>query len=275
MERATYGDGQEDDPIEDLSRFGHGLDSSLGYLLSVTPPRVSIVLPAKNEAERLPAAVERLGPWLDDLGAELVIAVDVGSTDKTAEIAKDLARKDERLRTFISDFSGKGAAVKAGMKHARGAVVVTADADLAVDPSNFGALVERARDGVVAMASRSVAGSKRVGEPFSRFIAGRGFNFVVRALVLPTIKDSQCGFKAFGREAGLELLSRTRSTGWAFDVEFLAHARKAGLELVEVPVTWQYGHGSTVRMLQDAPSVVRELLDIRRRVGRVGRSSQR
>jgi dolichyl-phosphate beta-glucosyltransferase len=241
----------------------------------VTQPRVSVVLPAKNEAERLPGAVERLDPWLDDLGAELVIAVDVGSTDKTTDIANDLSRSDERLRAFLSDFSGKGAAVKAGVEHARGVIVVTADTDLAVDPSNFGALVDRARDGVVAMASRSVAGSHRIGEPLSRFIAGRGFNFVVRTLVLPTIMDSQCGFKAFAREVGLELLSRTRSTGWAFDVEFLAHARKAGIELVEVPVTWQYGHGSTVRMLKDAPSVVRELLDIRRRVGRIGRSSGR
>ena len=238
-------------------------------------PPVSVVLPAKNEAARLAGAVEQLSPWLDLLGAELVIAVDVGSTDNTAEIAVELASKDERLRTLTSDFSGKGAAVKAGVEHARGVVVVTADTDLAVDPSNFGALVDRARDGVVAMASRSVAGSQRVGEPLSRFIAGRGFNFVVRALVLPTIRDSQCGFKAFGREVGLELLSRTRSMGWAFDVEFLAHARKAGLELVEVPVTWQYGHGSAVRMLRDAPSVVRELWGIRRRVGRVGRSGRK
>jgi glycosyltransferase involved in cell wall biosynthesis len=240
----------------------------------VTQPRVSVVLPAKNEAERLPGAVERLDPWLDDLGAELVIAVDVGSTDNTAEIANALSGSDDRLRMFMSDFSGKGAAVKAGVEHARGVIILTADTDLAVDPSNFGALIDRARDGVVALASRSVAGSKRLGEPFSRFVAGRGFNFVVRTLVLPTIRDSQCGFKAFGRESGLELLSRTRSTGWAFDVEFLALARKGGLELVEIPVTWQYGHGSTVRMLQDAPSVIKELLDIRRRVGRVGRSGR-
>jgi dolichyl-phosphate beta-glucosyltransferase len=90
--------------------------------------------------------------------------------------------------------------------------------------------------------------------------------------VLPTIRDSQCGFKAFERQIGMELIGQTRSTGWAFDVEFLALAGRAGREVVEVPVTWEYGHGSTVRMLRDAPDVVGELWSIRRRVGRVRRS---
>jgi hypothetical protein len=147
--------------------------------------------------------------------------------------------------------------------------VLTADTDLAVDPGEFDTIVAVARTGAIGIASRSVAGARRIGEPLPRFVIGRAFNAVSRALVLPGIRDSQCGFKAFPRDVGLELLRAMRSRGWVFDVEFLAMARLRGIDVHEMPVTWRYGHESTVRPLRDAGSVLRELWDVYRRLGRV------
>ena len=197
------------------------------------------------------------------------MSVDPTSTDDTADLAATFAKEDDRFHVVLGEAGGKGAAIRAGVAGAEGSTILTCDADLAVDPSEFSQLVEPATRGFVAIASRSVSGSSRQDEPLLRLIAGRGFNALARVLVLPGIHDSQCGFKAFPRDVGETLLAQTTLDGWVFDVEFLALARRAGVRVQECPVAWQYCHGSTVRVLRDAAGVLRDLWLLRRRLGRV------
>ena len=231
---------------------------------------LSIVVPARQEAARLPDTIDRLLRFLDARGTgELILAVDQASEDGTVAIAQEAEQRDTRVRHTPVHSRGKGHAVIAGAGSATGRVVLIADADLSVDPSQFESLVEPASRGALAIATRNAPGAERLDEPITRFLLGRLFNLVTRSIVLPGVRDSQCGFKAFPREEGLALLRSVRSGGWAFDVEFLAQARRNGLRIREVPVRWRYGHESTLRPLRDAAGIVRELWDIRRRLGRV------
>jgi hypothetical protein len=88
-------------------------------------------------------------------------------------------------------------------------------------------------------------------------------------MILPGVRDTQCGFKAFPRAPFGPIFAGMATEGWCFDVELIANARRAGIRVVEVPVTWRYGHGSKVRLAGDAPGVVRDLLALRKRFGRV------
>jgi dolichyl-phosphate beta-glucosyltransferase len=202
-------------------------------------------------------------------GTELVFVLDSSSEDDTLDVGKGIAERSDAVRLNIVHTKGKGNAVAVGVLEARGDVVLFADADLSVDPSQFELLIAAASQGALAIASRSVPGARRIGEPRSRYMLGRVFNFAVRTLVLPGIRDSQCGFKAFPREALAPVFAELHAEGWCFDVELIARAKQAGVPVVEVPVRWTYGHGSTVNPRGDAPQIVRELLDLRRRYGRV------
>jgi dolichyl-phosphate beta-glucosyltransferase len=238
------------------------------------PPRpaLTVVMPARNEAARLPGAVERVGGFLAAHGsAELVVAADVHSHDGTFAVAEARARAHPAIRAVPVERAGKRNALIVGVEAARGRMILTADTDLAVDPCEFPRLLREAGPRVVVMASRSVAGSRRVGEPIRRYLLGRAFNLVVRAFILPGLKDTQCGFKVFPRDAGLALLRRLSVESWVFDVELLALAGRDGFDLVEVPVTWRYGDPSSVRLVRDVPRVVNDLWKVGRELRRTAR----
>jgi dolichyl-phosphate beta-glucosyltransferase len=242
---------------------------------AATRPLLSVVIPARNEATRLPAAVADICDFLSEHGsAELVVAADEQSRDETVSIADALARRTSGVRSVHVQRTGKCNALIAGVEAARGQLVLTADADLAVDPSQFPLLLREAGPRVVVVASRSVAGSLRIGEPLRRYLLGRTFNLAVRALVLPEFRDTQCGFKVFPRAAGLALLRRLQVHGWVFDVEFLALAFHEGFDVVEAPVTWRYGEASTVRPLRDAPRVAADFWKVSREFRRLERLRQ-
>lgn len=227
-------------------------------------------MPARNEASRLPRAVERVCAFLSEHGsAELIVAADVHSHDGSVTLANELALARPDVRAVRVERTGKRNALIVGVEAARGPLVLTADADLAVDPAQFPLLVGAGGPRAVAMASRSVAGSQRIGEPIRRYVLGRLFNAAVRAFILPGIKDTQCGFKVFPRDPGLDFLQRLQVDSWVFDVEFLAFACRESFDLVEVPVTWRYGHPSSVRVLRDTPRVVRDLWKVGRSLGRL------
>ena len=233
-------------------------------------PALSVVVPARNEAPRLEATLRSLVDALKDAHrAEFVFVLDATSDDETVAIGTRLAEAEPALRLVIVDSKGKGNAVAVGVQAARGEVILLADADLAVDPAQFGSLLGPAAAGALAIASRSVRGSRRMGEPLSRFVAGRLFNVAVRGLILPGVRDTQCGFKAFPRSLA-SVFGRLETQGWCFDVELIARARRAGVEVVEIPVQWRYGHGSKLSVTGDARQIARELLHLRRRLGRVG-----
>jgi glycosyltransferase involved in cell wall biosynthesis len=228
-------------------------------------PFVSIVIPAYNEAERLPATLMQLGQFLraEDYRAEVVV-VDDGSSDDTAGVVERAAAADPLLRLVRAPHRGKGAAVRRGMLEARGAARVMCDADLSMPAYELPKLLAPLAAGAdVALATREGAGARRIGEPELRHLMGRVFNTLVRLFAVPGLHDTQCGFKAFTAASAEALFGRGTIDGFGFDVEVLYLARKRRLRLVEVPIAWYYQASSRVSPVRDTIRMVRDVLRVR------------
>jgi glycosyltransferase involved in cell wall biosynthesis len=241
------------------------------HVFSSSAHDLSIVIPAYDEALRLPRAVRDLRSFLDGyrLSTE-VIVVQNGSRDATLQVAESAATEDPRFRVLdLGQQRGKGLAVRAGILQARGRLVLFCDADFSMPVDQIDRIVNALENGAdVAIASREVRGSQRIGEPPHRHLMGRVFNFVVRALAVPQIEDTQCGFKGFQQAAAKDLFGRQRIDGWAFDVEILMLARRRGYRIAEVPITWVHDAASRVSPTKDTVRMVREILMIRRNLRR-------
>jgi dolichyl-phosphate beta-glucosyltransferase len=206
----------------------------------VSAPRLSVVIPAYNEAGRLPATLERVRAYLDGRAlAYEVLVVDDGSRDATAEAART-ARGPVRLLAHAENH-GKGHAVRSGMLAARGELRLMTDADLSTPIEELARLEAALADGCdVAVGSRAVAGARiEVRQPAYREAMGRLFNRLVQALLLPGLADTQCGFKLFTARAATIAFSACRLDGFCFDVEALYVARLHGLRIAELPVVWR------------------------------------
>jgi dolichyl-phosphate beta-glucosyltransferase len=205
-------------------------------------PVLSIVTPAFNEEASIGRSLRELSAYLDRQGlAWELIVVDDGSSDGTNAIVEQAAAGDRRIRLIRGGRGGKGKAIQRGMLEARGAWRFMADADLAMPPDNL----DRFLDAVatppaphIVIGSREAPGSRRVGEHWLRHLIGRVFNAHVRLFVLPGIMDTQCGFKLFSAEAAEALFPRLTISGFAFDVELLMMARRAGFEIREAGIVW-------------------------------------
>ncbi|MYD37130.1 MAG: glycosyltransferase family 2 protein [Dehalococcoidia bacterium] len=228
-------------------------------------PSLSVVIPAYNEEARLPDALDEVTAYLDAHfpDAELIIASD-GSTDDTEPITQEFAEKSPRLRLLSLPHHGKGHAVKRGMLEAKGAVRLFMDVDLAVPVEAIAPFVEATQNADIVIGSRSVAGAERSGEPLSRRIGGRVVGRATRLILGLSVSDTQCGFKAFRAEVAELLFGVQQVNGFAFDAEILYLARRWGMQVVEMPVTWSYGEMSTVR-LHHGVQTLGELVRIRLR----------
>lgn len=181
-----------------------------------------------------------------------VIVVDDGSDDDTARVASALIAELPHARVLrLPANAGKGAAIRAGVSRARGAVVAFMDADMATDPRDLGRLVAALDDADVAIGSRAHPDSEVFDASASRAIMGRAFNLLSRSTCGFGHRDTQCGFKAFRAPGGRVLFHLSRLNGFAFDVELLLLAQKLGLTVREVPVRWTAIEGSTVRPVRD------------------------
>lgn len=237
---------------------------------------LSLIIPAYNEETRLPGTIAETRSFLDTLPYdwELLIADD-GSTDQTAAIASGAAESDPRVRHLRLQHGGKAVAVRAGIRAARGETVIFTDADLATPIHYVGdahRLLTHGWD--VVIGSREGAGAERQGEPALRHWMGRLYNYVVQAVLLPGVRDTQCGFKAFRRAVALDLFTRSvlypeggrevkgpLVTG--FDVELLYLARKRGYRLKELPVVWTHIAGSKVRPGVDGLLMLKDVIQVR------------
>lgn len=252
-------------------RTSDSIDEALG----VGPVRLSLVIPAYNEAHRLESTLVRSWTYLSGLAAPFeLIVIDDGSNDGTSAVARLFAQDHPGTIVRTISHAGKAAAVRAGMLAAVGEFIAFTDADLATPLENLADFVERAERGAdIVIGSREGSGSHRIGEPWYRHLMGRVFNSMVQRLVLPGIEDTQCGFKLFRRGAAREILRRAllyRDPGvvsgprvTAFDVELLVIARALGLRIVEVPVVWTYGEQSKVNPLRDTLYNARDILSVR------------
>lgn len=218
-------------------------------------PFLSVVVPAFNEEGRIARTISEIMAQIDrfPFDGELVV-VDDGSADRTAPIVEQAARADTRVRLVRAPHAGKGATVRRGMLEARGDWRFLADADLSMPIAELERFLDAAQSsgGDVLVGSREAEGAIRVGEPWARHFVGRVFNWMVKLLVLRGIDDTQCGFKLFSARAADTLFPLQRLDGFGFDVEILFLARRAGLAIREVPLTWVYGRDSKVSVASGA-----------------------
>jgi dolichyl-phosphate beta-glucosyltransferase len=220
---------------------------------------MTIVLPAYNEAARIGPALDELFAYLGSQPTDLpasgvprvdVLVVDDGSTDGTADVVRARPEAvDGRLRVKTVPHAGKGAAVRAGMRAADGDLVIFADADMATPPEELPKLVTALESADVALGSRIQpdGSDMRASQPSYRRFLGGVFHLLASIWVVGDVKDTQCGFKGFTREAAQDLFARQRVTSIVFDVELIHLARRRGYRLAVVPIRWHDVRGSRMR----------------------------
>jgi glycosyltransferase involved in cell wall biosynthesis len=225
---------------------------------------LSIIIPAYNEAKRLPASLVKVREYLSASPWEFaeVVVVDDGSTDDTVQVARDAG-----VRVLQNPGNrGKGYSVKHGMLEAKGEWALFTDADLSSPIGEVEKLWSAAeRDGAqIAVGSRAVDRSLvGVRQPMLREGVGRVFNVAMRLVTGLDFKDTQCGFKLVQTSAGREVFSRQQLDGFGFDVEVLFIAGRLGLRAVEVPVRWDNVEGTKVSLLSGFGAFL-DLLRVRR-----------
>jgi dolichyl-phosphate beta-glucosyltransferase len=194
-----------------------------------------------------------------------LIVVDDGSTDRSRALMTAAAATQPRIRVIESASNrGKGHAVRLGVLASRGRQVLVCDADLATPIEEVEPLVNALSQGYpVAIGSRAGPTSKIViHQSRLRETAGRLGNRLIRAVAVPGIADTQCGFKLFEGDAARAVFARARLDGWGFDFEILHLCGRFGWPIAEVPVRWAHQPDSKIRPL-DYLRVLDELLYVR------------
>lgn len=234
-------------------------------------PALSIVVPAFNEERRLPDSLGLVAAYVASgrpPSPVEVIVVDDGSSDGTVAAAEEAARRcGLAVRVLRHPANrGKGAAVRTGALAAGGRLVLVTDADLSTPIEELDKLLSAGT--AVAIGSRGVDASLvKERQPLYRVAMGKLFNLLVRLLAVGGIRDTQCGFKLFSREAAQEVFSRATVDRFAWDVEALLLARRLGYAIAEVPVLWFHKEDSRVSLGGGAQAYL-ELFRIRRAVAR-------
>jgi glycosyltransferase involved in cell wall biosynthesis len=213
-------------------------------------PEVTVIIPVFNDHHSLEIAIPRSVELLSHItnGFELVIAED-GSTDGSAELVRSCEQLDPRIHLLHSDERlGRGKALTRAIYQSKGKIVCYYDVDLATDMQHLPELIGAIREGAdIATGSRLMPGSDIV-RTGSREIASRSYNFLVRLFLGSRCYDHQCGFKAFNKKSLLSVLPAIRSNHWFWDTELLVRSQLNGCRLVEFPVRWRAGKGTTVKM---------------------------
>lgn len=229
----------------------------------MTPqPELSVIIPAYNEEDRLPQALERTSSYLRTLPfASEVIVVDDGSTDRTSQVVAGLAKEIPNLSLVSNDRNrGKGFSVRQGMLAARGRIALFTDADLSAPIEEMQKLLAALESADIAMGSRAVDRSLiEIHQSRWRELAGILFNWILRLLTGLPFQDTQCGFKAFAMPESRIIFEQQRIYDFGFDPEILFLAKRHGLRAVEIPVRWSHDPRTKVHVLRDS---IRMLLDL-------------
>lgn len=235
-------------------------------------PFVSIIIPAYNEAHRLEASITALQKFLASVpwSHELILVVEK-STDGTLELAQRLADGVRGMQIIGNEVQrGKGYAVRAGMLRARGEIAFFMDADLSTplpEMERFIARLATEPPVDVLVGNRQHAGSEiLMRQHFLRRRMGQAFNAILRAIAGIRLADTQCGFKAFRREAREAIFPLQKLDGFAFDVEVLLLAERLGFITGDMPVRWRNAEGSKVRIIRDSWRMLLDAIQVRRLV---------
>jgi dolichyl-phosphate beta-glucosyltransferase len=228
--------------------------------------RLSVVVPAYQEGDRIGEAVRRLRKELVDVdqdgGLEIVV-VDDGSHDGTA-LQAEAAGADQVIRHAAN--RGKGAAVRTGMLAAQGRTLAFTDADLSYSPDHLVDLLDQVEAGwdVVVGSRRHDDTTTLVRARRVREVGGRAINLLTRVVLLGRYRDTQCGLKAFRSDLGRLIFTHSHIDGFAFDVEIFHLVEAYQLSLAEVPVRVENSSRSTVNVARDAALTIRDVFAIRR-----------
>lgn len=227
----------------------------------------SLIIPMYQEAPRIEVAVRELGESPLRSPRTEIIFVDDGSRDGTPDLVERLLEElafDARVLRLDRN-RGKGAAVRAGVLAARGEAIAFVDADLSAGIDEVDRCLKWIESGQaeVVITSRAREDSVIVvRQPPLRQLSGKLFNTAIRLLGLTEYPDTQCGLKAFSRDAAHQLFEGLTITGFAFDVEVLLRARTLGFAVAELPIQWRHWEASRVNALRDSPRMLRDVLMI-------------
>jgi dolichyl-phosphate beta-glucosyltransferase len=240
---------------------------------------ISLVLPAFNEAQRMPAYLETVHSYLDRQypGRYEVLVVDDGSTDGLDRLLEPVAAGWPQLRLLRHwQNLGKGAAVRTGMQAAAGELLLFADADGATPIADEARLAEAIRQGAdLAIGSRLLSGAQtRQSRSLLRGLAGRLFAWLARRTLRLEVRDTQCGFKMFRGDAGRRLFALVRESGYLFDLELLGLAQRLGYRTAEVAINWSEVPGGHFSLARAVPRVLVELPRLRRRLQEVAAGAE-
>ena len=241
--------------------------SSFRPRTSAVRPGYSIVVPAYNESARLGATLDQILSYArqQNWNAEIVV-VDDGSRDDTLQIANKFAAGHSQVRPIQNPGNqGKGYAVRNGMLHAHGEMLLFTDADLSSPISEAGKLFAALESGAdVAIGSRWLNPSLQFQrQSRKRQALSRLFNFYLRLILLFPYRDTQCGFKAFTRRAAEIIFPAQRIYRWGFDAELLYLAHRQKLKVVEIPVAWGHDERSKIHPVRDGARMGLDAMRIR------------
>ena len=229
-------------------------------------PQYSIIIPAYNEDARIEGTLKKVTAFIaaQNWDAEIIVVND-GSNDGTVGIVERYAKDNPRMRLIANPGNrGKGYSVRNGMLQAAGEILLFSDADLSSPieeaPKLFDAIAKGAD---VAIGSRWLQAKLQTQrQPLYRQLFGRIFNRLLRTMLALPFKDTQCGFKAFTRQAAQAIFPLQRIERWGFDPEVLFLARRFGFRIVEVPVEWAHREGTRISPLSDGPKMLLEMLTV-------------
>ena len=248
-----------------------------GRRFSMSYPSLSIVIPAYNEASRIPATLQRVVACIrsNRWSAEVVVVND-GSRDSTAAVVRAFAANAPEVRLIENPGNrGKGYSVRHGVLQALGEVVMFSDADLSAPIEEAQGLLDAIAQGAdIAIGSRWLERQRQtVRQPFYRRFFGRCFNAVTRMVMRLPFADTQCGFKAFTRATAQTIFQLQTIEGWGFDAEILFIALKRGFIIKEVPVSWAHDERTQISYLKDGARMLQDLAVVRWNalLGRYGR----
>lgn len=232
-----------------------------------TKPYLSLIIPAYNEESRLSSTLNTVDAYLSGLGKSYeIIVVNDGSSDDTQKVLKEQIARTSALRIIsYKDNCGKGYAVRQGIFASRGDYVMFSDADLSAPIDELPKLLNAVENGYdVAVGSRAVKGAViPVHQPLYRELGGKGLNLVIRALAVPGIHDTQCGFKLFKGDVAREVFAKCFLDGWSFDVEILYLSKRLGYTVAEIPVKWAHSEGSKLHPFTAGIKVIKDIIRLR------------
>lgn len=228
---------------------------------------ISVIIPTYNEESRIGESLSKITNYMENQGHRYeIILVDDGSCDNTVDAVKIFSAKNRDMRLIQNERNvGKGYSVKKGVLDANGEYILFSDADLSTPIEEIEKLLKYLEEGYeVTIGSRDLPDSDvRLRQPFYREFSGKIFNLIARSITLLGIRDTQCGFKCFKKDAAKTIFSRQRLDGFSFDVEILYIAKKMRYKIKEVPVVWINSNPSSVSLSKDSIQMFIDLLKIR------------